>query len=120
MLHEGGWMMRKALIAAALAAGILSVATVAAADPPQDVFDANDATWGCESEAGLPPSHCINLRSQGNTGVIHVFAPDARWPQESISFDPKSDDRPCPHDPAAVDGTWWSPFPGAWVCHHRP
>ena len=94
----------------------------AAASPEQDVFDANDNTWACEAEGGLPPAHCINIRSQGNTGIIKVFEPDARWPQESISFDPKSDSRPCPHDPVSIagDGTWWSPFAGAWVCHHRP
>ncbi|HEX6328496.1 MAG TPA: hypothetical protein VFZ72_18155 [Jiangellaceae bacterium] len=115
--------MKKSLSAAVLAAAlfVLAVPSVASAEgPPKDPFDANDATWGCEAEAGVPPEHCINLRSQGNTGVIKVFAPDDRWPQESISFDPKSDDRPCPHDPAATDGTWWSPFPGAWVCHHKP
>lgn len=92
----------------------------AAASPDQDVFDGSDAAWACEAEAGLPPHHCINVNSQGNTGIIKVFEPDPRWPQESISFDPKSDSRPCPHDPDAADGTWWSPFPGAWVCHHRP
>jgi hypothetical protein len=50
-----------------------------------------------------------------------AFSPDPRWPQESISFDPRSDSRPSPHDPDAdPDGTWWSPFPGAWGCHYRP
>jgi len=116
------WYRIKLLVVGLAAAFGLVVVGVepAAASPDLDVFDDNDAAWACEAEAGLPPNHCINVNSQGNTGVIKVFEPDARWPQESISFDPKSDSRPCPHDPAATDGTWWSPFPGAWVCHHRP
>jgi hypothetical protein len=98
-----------------------SAAAFASEGPPKDPFYTNDQAWACEGEAGLPPDHCINVRSQGNTGVIKVFYPDARWPQEGISFDPKADRRPCPHDPNAdPDGTWWSPFPGAYVCHHRP
>ncbi len=92
------------------------------ASPDFETFNANDAVWGCAGDPGvmLPPYHCINLKSQGDTGVIHVFAPDQRWPAEGISTNPKSDTRPCPHDPAATDGTWWSPLPGVWVCHHRP
>lgn len=102
-------------------ASILGLSTSAlAGGPPKDVIDGNNNTWACESEAGLPPEHCINIRSQGNTGLIIVLDGDPRWPAEGISFDPKSDDRPCPHDPAATDGTWWSPLPGVWVCHHRP
>ena len=102
--------------------GSLMMGGPATASPPQDAFDDNNGTWACATEALLPPAHCLNIRSQGNTGVIKVFEPDSRWPQESISFDPKSDSRPCPHDPAATDGTWWTPPPlvGAWVCHHRP
>ena len=91
-----------------------------AGGPPKDVLDSNDNTWACEAEAELPPEHCINVRSQGNTGIIIVLDDDPRGPAEGISFDPKSDNRPCPHDPASPDGTWWSPFPGAWVCHHKP
>ena len=113
--------IRSAAVATATLVGTLvAAAGPVAASPNQDVFDANDNTWACEAEGGLPPSHCVNVRSNGNTGVIKVFEPDTRWPQESISFDPKSDSRPCPHDPAATDGTWWTPFAGAWVCHHRP
>lgn len=113
--------IRSAAVTMATVIGtLMMVGGPAAASPNQDVFDANDNTWACEEEGGLPPSHCLNVRSNGNTGIIKVFEPDARWPQESISFDPKSDSRPCPHDPAATDGTWWTPFPGAWVCHHRP
>lgn len=55
--------MKKSLSAAALAAGlfVLAVPSVAGAEgPPKDPFDANDATWGCEAEADLPPEHCIN------------------------------------------------------------
>jgi hypothetical protein len=114
------------LLAASFAAlGLLTVsASVAdAAGPPKDVIDGNDGTWACEEEGGLPPEHCINARSRGNTGVILVFEPDPRGPQESISFDPRADGRPCPHDPDSDDGTWWSVSPdngGPWVCHHRP
>jgi hypothetical protein len=93
---------------------------VASDGPPPDPFYDNDRTWACGTDAGLPPNHCINVNSKGNTGLIMVFSPDPRWPAEGISFDPKADDRPCPHDPDATDGTWWSPFPGAYVCHHRP
>lgn len=114
-------VIRSAVLSFGAIVGSMVVAAgPAMASPPQDVFDTNNGTWACASEGGLPPAHCINVRSQGNTGVIKVFEPDARWPQESISFDPKSDSRPCPHDPAATDGTWWSPAPGLWVCHHRP
>ena len=90
------------------------------ASPDFDTFDANDEVWGCADEAGVPPHHCINLKSQGDTNVILVFPPDDRWPQEGFSTNPRSDTRPCPHDPASTDGTWWSPYPGFWVCHHRP
>jgi len=114
-------LSRFLVVGVATVFGLMVAATgPAVASPDQDVFDENDNAWACEAEAGLPPAHCINIRSQGNTGVIKVFEPDERWPVEGISFDPKSDSRPCPHDPAATDGTWWSPFPGAWVCHHRP
>ena len=92
----------------------------AAASPDQDVFDDHNNAWACETEANLPPHHCINVNSGGNTGVVKVFEPDPRWPVESISEDPRSDSRPCPHDPDSPDGTWWSPLPGLWVCHHRP
>jgi hypothetical protein len=105
--------------------GLLAVFAVSAdaVGPSQDVIGSADNAWACEGEAGLPPHHCINVRSKGNTGVILVFEPDPRGPQESISFDPKSDRRPCPHDPDSDDGTWWSVSPdnqGPWVCHHRP
>lgn len=115
--------MRRVLVTVvtAVAIGLLSVGAAGAAGPGVAPFDRNDPVWGCGPiEGGVPPNHCINLKSQGNTGVIKVFFPDSRWPQEGVSTDPKSDSRPCPHDPAATDGTWWSPLPGLWVCHHRP
>lgn len=114
-------MRRMLTVVAAMAAfGLVSVGAALAEGPPQGPFDNNDGVWACEGEASLPPYHCINVKSKGNTGVIKVFAPDARWPQEGISFDPKSDTRPCPHDPSSPDGTWWEVLPGVWVCHHRP
>jgi hypothetical protein len=118
--------MKKTLLALAVVAGAslgpFGVSAAHADGPKLEVFDANDSTWACAGDQGveLPPNHCLNAKSQGKTGLILVFSPDPRWPQESISFDPKADSRPCPHDPAALDGTWWSPFPGAYVCHHRP
>lgn len=115
-------MLKRLLIV--VAAGLvllgsgMSGAQAAGPDPAR--FDANSA-WLCGAEAGLPPFHCINAGfGQGNTSLILVTSGDSRWPQESASTDPKSDSRPCPHDPAATDGTWWSPLPGLWVCHHRP
>jgi hypothetical protein len=115
-------IVKRTVVVASAVGAMLWVGSPAFASPNQDVFDANDATWGCAGDPGveLPAYHCINVKSQGKTGVIKVFEPDARWPQESISTDPKSDTRPCPHDPAAADGTWWSPVPDVWVCHHRP
>ena len=108
-------------IVATAALGLLSAtAAFGAEGPPIGVFDGQNQAWACATEAGLPPNHCINVNSNGNTGVIKVFSPDPRWPQEGVSTDPKSNDRPCPHDPDATDGTWWSPVPGLWVCHHRP
>lgn len=116
--------MKKRIAAALPIAGaLLWVGAPAQADGPKwDVFNANDAVWGCSGDPGvlLPPFHCINLQSRGDTGLIMVFDPDTRWPQESISTNPLSDSRPCPQDAAATDGTWWSPLPGVWVCHHRP
>ena len=114
--------MRKTAIIVAAVAGLLWPGSAAFAAQPTEPFEANDAVWGCGPvEGGVPPNHCINLKSAGTTGLIMVFEPDSRWPQESVSTDPKSDFRPCPHDPDAdPDGTWWSPLPGVWVCHHRP
>ena len=110
-------------VAASAALSLVAVAGASAAGPSIDPKNNNNGTWACgglDAGAPVPPNHCINVRSRGNTGVVKVFSPDDRWPQESISTDPKTDGRPCPHDPAALDGTWWSPLPGLWVCHHRP
>lgn len=115
--------MKKSMIGVAICAlSVVGLGSSAfAGGPPKDVIDGNDNTWACEGEADLPPEHCINVRSKGNTGLILVLDGDPRWPAEGISFDDKADARPCPHDPMAdPDGTWWSPFPGAYVCHHKP
>lgn len=116
-------MARKMLALTVGALGLVTIGMtgVASAGPNQDVFEDNPA-FACEAEANLPPSHCINVRGRGDTGVILVFAPDPRGPQESYSFDDKADSRPCPHDPDAdPDGTWWQvPNNGPYVCHHRP
>lgn len=114
--------MRKFAIGVGAVAGLIWSGSAAVAAPPTEPFEANDSVWGCGPvEGGVPPNHCINLKSAGNTGIVMVFQPDERWPSESVSRDPKSDLRPCPHDPNAdADGTWWSPVSGLWVCHHRP
>lgn len=92
------------------------------AAPPPDVFNGNDQAWLCFGDEGapVPPNHCLNANSRGNTSVIMVLEPDVRGPAEGISFDEKADSRPCPHDDVDGDGTWWSPLPGAYVCHHKP
>ena len=113
--------MRRLLLGGVIVALSVLLGGAAHAVPNQEVFESNNAVWGCEAGAGLPPSHCVNLKSKGNTGIIMVFEPDPRGPSESVSTDPKSDLRPCPPDPSAdPDGTWWSPAPGLYVCHHRP
>lgn len=98
------------------AAGLASSA--GAQGPPPDVID---ATWICgpvESGGVLPPGHCINGNSKSATFTILVFE-DGAFRQETGSFDPKADSRPCPHDPESPDGTFWSPVPGLFVCHHK-
>lgn len=115
-------VIRALVVVAALTPGALvALGSGAYASPPQDTF-ASSKAWACESAAGLPPAHCVNVKSQGDTGVIHVFEPDSRWPQESFSTNPAADLRPCPHDPNAdPDGTWWEVGDtGLYVCHHRP
>jgi hypothetical protein len=116
MRHSVGKLVHGALLVIMLGSAVAA----ASEGPPKGPFYANDRTWMCGDGVVLPLNHCLNVRSKGNTGLIMVFYPDSRWPAEGISFDPKADRRPCPHDPAATDGTWWSPFPGAYVCHHRP
>jgi hypothetical protein len=117
-------MIRRAIVVllSALVGSVLFLpGSAAAGGPKQDRFEQNSA-WACESAADLPPNHCINVKGKGDTGVLLVFEPDPRGPQESISWNPKADSRPCPHDADAdPDGTWWQVFPeGPYVCHHRP
>ena len=119
-------MTRKLCTAAAAVAIGLSTFAVgtASAGPPAEVFNDNDQAWLCYGDEGapVPANHCINANSQGDTGVIIVLEPDERGPSEGISFNPKADDRPCPHDDQEGDGTWWAPLgpEGPWVCHHKP
>jgi hypothetical protein len=123
--REEGANVRKLVVALAVVLAGLGVAalnggTAQADGPPKIPFYDNNGTWACEAEAELPANHCINVRSQGSVGVIKVFAPEADWPVEGISTDPKADSRPCPHDADAdPDGTWWEVLPGVYVCHHR-
>ncbi len=113
--------MKRVLAAAAISAVAVigHGAVVGAQGPPQDVIDEQ---WICgpeESGGMLPPGHCINGRSQSPTFTLLVFE-DGGFRQETGSVDPKADDRPCPHDPESADGTYWSPVPGLYVCHHTP
>ena len=110
---------------ATTAALVAASAAPALAGPDVDTIRDTSA-FTCWDEGGpVPPNHCINTSSKGKVGVILVFPPDDRGPAEGISFDPSFADRPCPHDPDAVDGTWWQPMgPDGpmpfWVCHHKP
>ena len=113
--------MKKAIITAALTAvSLIALSSAAAAAPPEDVFQNNDEAWLCsgEPDAPVPPQHCLNKNSNGK--VIHIMVFDGRV-TESISFDPKFDDRPCPQDEFS-DGTWYTPPDEVdfWVCHHKP
>ena len=108
-------------VATTLAALLLPAGAALAVGPDQDVIEATPAFACGPLDAPAPPLHCVNVRSQGDTGLILVFEPDPRGPQEGISFNPRADDRPCPHDPDSPDGTWWQPTDDPfWVCHHRP
>jgi hypothetical protein len=111
---------QKALAAALLVAGTFTFGTgTASAEPNEEVFKEKDKTWLCHEDGFPAPSHCENIRSKGQTGIILVFPPDDRGPAEGVS-DERADDRPCPHDPGSPDGTWWEVIPGVYVCHHRP
>lgn len=106
-----------------LAAGVVvaSPAVASAGGPSPEAFEDNPTFLCGPLEGGVPPNHCINSKGKGSTGVILVFAPDPRGPQESYSTNPQADTRPCPHDDDAdPDGTWWAPVEGFYVCHHRP
>ncbi len=111
--------MRSKITTAALTLLLILAMTSspASADPAAEVFDDKDG-WICNADEGLVDNHCLNTNSSGTVGNIKVFAPDPRGPQESISFDPRVDERPCPHDAGSPDGTWWEFAPGVWVCHH--
>lgn len=113
---------RSLLVALVVTAVLLMAMPVALADPGYETFDAKDG-WICGVEEGLVANHCLNVRSNGKTLVIMVFAPDPHGPQESASTDPSADFRPCPHDAHAdPDGTWWNftgdPENPLFVCHH--
>ncbi|NNC80667.1 MAG: hypothetical protein HKN94_11010 [Acidimicrobiales bacterium] len=110
----------KALVAVLLAAGTLTLgADAAGAEPREEIFQGNDQTWLCYEDGFPAPSHCENIRSRGQTGVILVFPPDDRGPAEGVSG-VRADNRPCPHDPGSPDGTWWEVIPDVYVCHHQP
>ena len=109
--------MRRRLTILTTVFAMMLVAGVAQASPSFDKFDEKDG-WICGAAEGLVDNHCMNINSQGNVKNIKVFEPDPRGPQESLSFDPKADDRPCPHDSGSPDGTWWEFNAGIWVCHH--
>lgn len=109
-------MMPALAISALTVAGMAT--TAGAQGPPPDVIDANWICGPVESGGMLPPNHCINGNSKSATFTILVFE-DGAFRQETGSTNPKADSRPCPHDPESPDGTYWSPVPGLYVCHHK-
>jgi hypothetical protein len=110
----------RAVVGLTLSASLLTgMATTANAQPNEEIFEGNDQTWLCHADGFPAPSHCENIRSKGQTGLILVFSPDERGPAEGVS-DATADSRPCPHDPGSPDGTWWEVVPDTYVCHHRP
>jgi hypothetical protein len=62
-------IVKRTVVVASAVGAMLWVGSPAFASPNQDVFDANDATWGCAGDPGveLPAYHCINVKSQGKT-----------------------------------------------------
>jgi hypothetical protein len=83
-----------------------------------------NAGWACGGDADLPPGHCVNPGGGPgenlSTFTIMVFGEDGDFHSaEGATFQASADTRPCPHDDESPDGTWWSPFPGLYVCHHR-
>ena len=110
-------MRRSVILAIVILLVAVVLAPAAMAKPRIEVFDAKEG-WICGAAEGLVDNHCLNARSQGTVLNIKVLEPDPRGPQESASFDPKADSRPCPHDPGSSDGTWWEVMPGFYVCHH--
>lgn len=115
---QRSYHVKRAIITAALTAvSLIALSSAAAAGPPLEPFEENDATWNCD--IGAPDFHCMNVRSKGHVGLIMVFPPDDRGPAESWSTDDRFDSRPCPHDPDG-DGTWYRAPSGVWVCHHKP
>lgn len=111
--------MKRILTAATIAAmAIAGQASAAGAQgPPADVIDAQWVCGPVESDGMLPPGHCINGNSKSATFTILVFEDGFR--QETGSVNPKADNRPCRHDPESHDGTYWSPVPDLYVCHHK-
>lgn len=111
--------MRSRATATAILVAVLAtaIAAPASADPSFETFDDKEG-WICGEDEGLVDNHCLNVKAKGNVLNVKVFAPDPRGPQESASFDPRFDDRPCPHDAGSDDGTWWEFSAGLYVCHH--
>lgn len=120
--------MRRMMIVSALVALVLAL--VAPAAMGSALSDKEDAGWACGAAAGLPPGHCISpgtaknlakTAAKGGTFLIMVYDPVSGdlLSSETATFDEGADDRPCPNDPESPDGTWWSPVPGLYVCHHQ-
>ncbi len=109
------------LVTAMLVIGLIPVASAQGLNQE----DLERAGWACGGDAGLPPGHCVNpgFGRPGphlSTFIIMVFGEDGDFHSaEGATFQPRADSRPCPHDSESPDGTWWSPAPGLYVCHHR-
>lgn len=112
-------MSRRFLAVLSVTAACLAVTgTAAAQGPPEEVIDAQWVCGPVESGGNLPPGHCVNPgKGGGHTFTVLVF--EDGFQQETVSTNPKADSRPCIHDPEATDGTYWSPQPGLYVCHHN-
>lgn len=107
----------------------LVVLGVAPAALASDQSTKEAAGWACGESAGLPPGHCISpgtaknfakIAAKGGTFLIMVYDGEGNFiSSEGATFKASADSRPCPNDPESPDGTWWSPVPGLYVCHHQ-
>ena len=120
-------MRRLLILGVVLLLGTLVLAPAALAS---DQSTKEAAGWVCGGDAGLPPGHCLSpgtvknfdkTLANGGTFMIMVFdAAGNLLATEGATFKASADNRPCPNDPESPDGTWWSPAPGLYVCHHQP
>ncbi len=109
-----------------MAALMLLLAPAALAGELSDQETKEAAGWSCD----LAPGHCISpgtaknferIAANGQTFQIMVYGEDGNFLAAEIgTFKTSADGRACPNDPESDDGTYWSPLPGLYVCHHQP